>query len=362
MALLMIGVRTSRDPRGPLQNGFWGIKFILLFAGWIAAFFIPHGSFGPVMMWFGMIGGLAFILVQLVLIVDFAHTWAETWQEKYRSSADQNWFWALLTATVFFYVTCLVCIGLSFGYYTGVHTGDCRLHEFFISFNMILCVILSVTSVLPVIQEHQPNSGLLQASFVSLYIIYLTWSAMSNQPDKACKPDFSSLFGGSTNNITITTSQDVKAVHIPEQRPSMDTASIIGLIIWFACVLYSSIRSSSNAQAARLTMSDRVTLTEAEMTETGSTSQSNNDGSHDDEREGVTYNWSLFHVMFGLSTLYVMMTLTNWYSPGAEKGIESISSNMAAVWVKAISAWLCFGIYMWTLIAPVVLPDRDFSI
>jgi len=75
MSLLMIGVRTSRDPRGPLQNGFWGIKFILLFAGWIAAFFIPHGSFGPVMMWFGMIGGLAFILVQLVLIVDFAHAW-----------------------------------------------------------------------------------------------------------------------------------------------------------------------------------------------------------------------------------------------------------------------------------------------
>ena len=48
--------------------------------------------------------------------------------------------------------------------------------------------------------------------------------------------------------------QDVKAVHIPEQqRPSMDTASIIGLIIWFVCVLYSSIRSSSNAQAARYT-------------------------------------------------------------------------------------------------------------
>ena len=84
MAVLTIGVRTSRDPRGPLHNGFWGVKFILLFAGWIAAFFIPHGSFGPVMMWFGLIGGLAFILVQLVLIVDFAHTWAESWQENYR--------------------------------------------------------------------------------------------------------------------------------------------------------------------------------------------------------------------------------------------------------------------------------------
>ena len=118
-----------------------------------------------------------------------------------RSSADQNWFWALLSATVFFYIMVLVGIGLCFGYYTGVHAGDCRLHEFFISFNMILCIILSVTSVLPVIQEHQPNSGLLQASFVSLYIMYLTWSAMSNYPNKTCKPDLSTWFGNEDSMI-----------------------------------------------------------------------------------------------------------------------------------------------------------------
>merc|ERR1719328_417558 len=281
----MIGVRTSRDPRAGWQNGFWGVKYLIIVGGCVGAFFIPHGSFGPTWMYFGLLGGFAFILVQLVLIVDFAHSWAEGWQENYRSSSDQHWFWALLSSTVFFYICCLISIGLCFGYYTGLHTGDCRLHEFFISFNMILCLIISVTSVLPIIQEHQPNSGLLQASFVSLYILYLTWSAMSNQPDKSCKPDLSGFFGGGNKTFMVSDSEDVKAVHIPDPRPSMDTASIIGLIIWFICVLYSSIRSSSNAQAARLTMSDRVTLTEAEMTESGSTSQSNNDGSHDDERE-----------------------------------------------------------------------------
>ena len=71
MAILMIGVRSSRDPRGYIQNGFWGIKFLLIFAGWIGAFFIPHGSFGPIMMWIGMFGGMAFILVQLVLIGNY---------------------------------------------------------------------------------------------------------------------------------------------------------------------------------------------------------------------------------------------------------------------------------------------------
>ena len=41
--------------------------------------------------------------------------------------------------------------------------------------------------------------------------------------------------------------------------------------------------------------------------------QVTSDGSGgDDETDGVTYNWSLFHLMFALATLYVMMTLTNW--------------------------------------------------
>ena len=97
----------------------------------------------------------------------------------------------------------------------------------------------------------------------------------------------------------------------------MDTASIIGLVIWFGCVLYSSIWSSSNDQAARLTMTgDRVTLTEAaEMGETGSgqTETAVTSGGSDDEAEAVSYNWSLFHLMFALATLYVMMTLTNWF-------------------------------------------------
>jgi hypothetical protein len=34
----------------------------------------------------------------------------------------------------------------------------------------------------------------------------------------------------------------------------------------------------------------------------------------------------------------------------------------AARWVKIGSSWVCIGLYIWTLIAPLVLPDRDFGI
>lgn len=59
---------------------------------------------------------------------------------------------------------------------------ECALNKFFISFNLILCIIISIISILPSVQKHQPHSGLLQPSIVSLYVIYLTWSGVSNSP------------------------------------------------------------------------------------------------------------------------------------------------------------------------------------
>lgn len=53
---------------------------------------------------------------------------------------------------------------------------------------MVLCLIVSVLSVLPQVQERISRSGLLQSSVVTLYVVYLTWSALSNNPNTACVP------------------------------------------------------------------------------------------------------------------------------------------------------------------------------
>ena len=44
----------------------------------------------------------------------------------------------------------------------------------------------------------------------------------------------------------------------PTEKPKFDTESIISLIIWFLCVLYSSMRTAS--QTSKLTGSDKVLL------------------------------------------------------------------------------------------------------
>lgn len=225
MAAMMVGVRSSRDTRAPIQNGFWGLKFIVIIAIAIGAFFIQAGSFGTWMMWIGMVGGFSFILIQLVLIIDFAHNWADIWVGNYEETQSRGWFVALMTATAVQYVLSLVGIILLYTYYT--QSDDCALNKFFISFNMILCFAVSILSITPRIQEAQPRSGLLQSAIVTLYTIYLTWSAVANNPDGNCNPGLMGIIGDQNNKV------------------SMDKTSIVGLVIWMFCILYSSLRSAN---------------------------------------------------------------------------------------------------------------------
>lgn len=81
-AVLMLGVKSSRDPRSHIQNGFWFFKYLLLGLLIFGFFYIGDKSLSTrnfiilinlifvhmflAMMWIGMIGAFLFILIQLV--------------------------------------------------------------------------------------------------------------------------------------------------------------------------------------------------------------------------------------------------------------------------------------------------------
>lgn len=237
-SVLMLNVKSSRDSRAGIQNGFWAIKYAVLLALCIGAFFIPErNTFGTVWMYFGMIGGFLFILIQLILIIDFAHTWAEAWVDKYEETHSNAYYVGLLFTTLINFALAVTGIVLFYVYYT--KADDCGLQKFFISINMLMCIGINILSILPKVQEAQPRSGLLQASLISLYTMYLTWSALNNSTNDNCKPDFL---------------KDSTA------SKSFDGQALVGLAIWFACVLYSSIRTSTNSQVAKITMSEKILM------------------------------------------------------------------------------------------------------
>ncbi|XP_030002938.1 serine incorporator 2 [Sphaeramia orbicularis] len=349
-SIIMIRVRSSKDPRAALQNGFWFFKFLVLVGITVGAFFIPDGTFTTVWYYFGVVGSFIFIIIQLILLVDFAHSWSQSWLEKAEEGNSKCWFGALLTCTLINYALAFTAVVLFYIYYT--QPADCTEHKVFISLNMIFCIIVSVVAILPKVQEAQPSSGLLQASLISLYTMYLTWSAMSNNPNRQCNPSLLSLVQPSSPTPTGPP---------PTQPPGgvqwWDAQGIVGLVIFLFCTLYASIRSSNNAQVNKLMQTE-----EGQGLTANIEAAEGEDGVRravDNEEDGVTYSYSFFHFCLLLASLYIMMTLTNWYKPDTD--YSAMRTTMPAVWVKICSSWLGLALFLWTLVAPLVFPDRDFN-
>lgn len=55
------------------------------------------------------------------------------------------------------------------------------------------------------------------------------------------------------------------------------------------------------------------------------------------------------------------MVLTNWATLQANSQISSPKNGDAAMWLQAAGEWIAILLYVWTLVAPKLFPDRDFS-
>uniref|UniRef100_A0A673KSU7 Serine incorporator 1-like n=1 Tax=Sinocyclocheilus rhinocerous TaxID=307959 RepID=A0A673KSU7_9TELE len=371
-SLLTINVKNSRDPRAAIHNGFWVFKIAAMVALTVGAFYIPEGSFMSFsLVWFivGSCGAFCFILIQLVLLIDFAHSWNESWVEKMEKENRKRWYIALLSVTGVNYILSFTAAVLCYNIYA--QPEGCVLNKFFISFNMLLCVVASALSVLPRIQEYQPRSGLLQSSIMTLYTMYFTWSAMTNEPDRTCNPSLISIFQQITSPTVAPLEMEnqtaVIIVDIEETVPSAphlqwwDAQSIVGLAIFVLCILYSSIRSSNTSQVNKLTLAAKdTTVVDESCTVSPETAEEvTTPIVEDNERDTVQYSYAFFHFMLFLASLYIMMTLTNWYSPDAD--YNAMTSKWPAVWVKISSSWVCLSLYTWSLVAPMILTNRDFT-
>ncbi|CAH8621829.1 unnamed protein product [Heterobilharzia americana] len=243
--LIMIRVHSSKDWRAKLQNGFWFFKFLCWFGLLVGAFFIPVEGFTNAWMVVGMIGGSLYILVQLILLVDFAHSWNENWIAQYEESDNKCYAAGLISSTLFFDGLSIAGIVLLYVFYAGAP--QCGLNKALISINLIFCILASIVSIMPKIQEHLPHSGLLQSSVITAYVTFLTWSSLTNGQIPACNPSLA---------MTNSTGEHDDSVVL-----KFDWHIAIGLLVLIFSVLYSTIRSSTNTSAGKFFISYTKLLT-----------------------------------------------------------------------------------------------------
>ncbi|KAJ5826293.1 hypothetical protein N7474_003431 [Penicillium riverlandense] len=384
LALLLLGVHTSRDSRAALQNGFWGPKIILWVAFVVMSFFIPESFFMVYGSYIAYFCAMLFLLLGLILLVDLAHSWAELCLQKIEDSDSRMWRGLLIGSTLGMYLASIVMTILMYIFFA---KGDCRMNQAAITvctclplsilvetptnlsqINLIVFLVISMISVQPAVQESNPRAGLAQAAMVTVYCTYLTMSAVSMEPDdNNCNP-------------------------LIRSRGARTATVILGAIVTMATIAYTTTRAATQGIALGSKGGHGYVELGTEDNEHGLVTQQPNprremraealraavesgslpasalddsddedefeSSSKDDERGSTQYNYSLFHVIFFLATTWVGTLLTQNLDLESSQDFAPVGRTYWASWVKIISAWVCYAIYLWTLVAPVLLPDR----
>jgi len=350
MAAIMIGVKRKGDCRVQLQDGFWCIKIPVLVAACIGAFFVPNEVF-EVFGWIELGASALFIVIQLVILVDFAHSWAENWirkNEEAEVAEDKRWWWALLGSTLLMIAFSAILTVLMFVFFGTEDAEKCQTNMAIVIVNLILCFVICATSISPRVQEVRQSSGLLQPALISAYTTYLIWSA---------------LMSGDTCN--------------PWRKSAAGTqvSVLLGALFTILAVIYATIRTAqqigqqeelhkpSDEETQPLTgTKDEESVNKDKKEEEKEEKEKEEDEKEMRKDEPVAYHFSRYHLVFALGAMYLAMLMTDWhtvYNPGSD--LATVDTGLAALWVKTVSSWLCHGIFMWTLVAPLLFPDRDWS-
>lgn len=81
-------------------------------------------------------------------------------------------------------------------------------------------------------------------------------------------------------------------------------------------------------------------------------------GKKDAEARPVSYSYTFFHLIFALASMYSAMLLSGWTS--SSENPDLIDVGWTSVWVRMCTEWATAGLYIWSLVAPLLLPDREF--
>jgi hypothetical protein len=181
LALALLGVNTKGDKRGAvLHRGNWAAKLAAWAVFCVLPFLMPNGVLDAY-AWAARVGSGVFLVIQMIILLDFAATWNEAWVAA--GEEDERWFYALLGLTVAAYGGVLALAGLLYAFFKPAGAGSCSLNVALITLALLLCVGFSALSVAPFAR----NGSLFPSAVTSLYVMYLTYSALTSEPrDYAC--------------------------------------------------------------------------------------------------------------------------------------------------------------------------------
>jgi hypothetical protein len=284
-----------------IHTRFLVLHAIVLLGMWVGFWFVPDPFYDFVMKAAIYISAL-YELLQIIILLEFFHKLNEEWTKDVDENHQCRTGWKPIGISFTLVLAAVAALGVS--YYIFVSDG-CDANTAIITVNLVLALVLFVASLFV---EH---ASILTASLVAVYVAFLTISGLICQ--SAC-------------NRIATGKQGI----------GFSIAASIFTIIW-AC--YSAFSSGDQFGAFRMTPK------------------------RDGESEGEDlFSLSFFHTLMALAAIYVTMIVTHWGQAAGDNPPSGVTSRgNVGKWINFAVAWILMILYAWTLVAPFILKNRDWT-
>lgn len=378
MMLLMIGAdRRAGSLRTHIQHGWWILKLVAVAALILFMFFSVSNDAVVTYSWVAIVGSALFIVVQLLLFIEFAYKANAAIAESYGDATARSSRLGRCSAGIGMVLGTLLCYGATLAFFIMAYAsyeGACPGLTAGITGTMVLVGLSTLGSA---VAYKTRRGGLLPAAIIGLYGAYLTWSALSPMAihNMGCSPvripvateeeDEESTaaaarspasivlsappganpreFAAQNFNWTSVTLTSVGTLH--DMSREAQNVVLIGAAI--LALAYSTFRTASDVSGHDvLELRDDPEAGE-EMGNLGAA-----DGPIEATDTTAPYSFSVFHAILVLACMYAASIITgfealNFHEDHAiVNGVTIYVNNTAAtLWVKLVSAYFLMIIF-----------------
>jgi len=295
---------------------YWPFKLLLWLSFLCISFWwVPSESVDVAFEVFRFGAGL-FLLVQMIVIIATVYEINEYLVEK--AEERRAGAVALIVGTIVAFALAVATFTVSFSRY------DCDGDKTTIAANSMAIVFVVICCGFSLMEDIR--GGLFTSAIVALYVAYLMASA-SMERSKTCN--------SIADNATM-------------QGTDEEIIEIVGFIVQLAVVALSAFKAASGHK--RFQGVAHIT---------------------DDDDDHGSAAYTFFHGVFLVASMHAACLLVGWVKVTQEEDSSSnadgttttttiSSTTTESFWIKATCAYFTAFLYLWSLIAPKVLPDREF--
>mmetsp|Transcript_33257 Transcript_33257/g.48880 ORF Transcript_33257/g.48880 Transcript_33257/m.48880 type:complete len:485 (+) Transcript_33257:113-1567(+) len=329
----------------------WPAKYVLFLMLVAATVFIPSAPlFSPIYMNIARVGGAIFIIVQQIILIDLAYNWNDSWVEKSNQAEQEEpgsgkkWLAAILVSCAILYIGSIVGIGILFYYFQG-----CAINNIFLAITLLLIVLATI------LQMTGDEASLLTSGLISAYAVYLSFASVSRNPNGECNPKL-----GEESIVNIVFGVGFTLLSLAWTGYSYTAETTLGAGDSVGGMEDNSLIHNSNPEEGPSEI--KGVVTNSDGVENYGTNIEDGEGNRTNEADASSSvaSWKL-NLILVLVSCFFAMSLTGWGAIGAGGNAANPEVSKVSMWMIIASQWLMMLLYMWTVVAPRLLPDRDFS-